>query len=84
MQAYVYKSTRKAETYVYLREREAFELLPPALRAQLGGLQFVLEVALTPERRLAREDAAIVRRNLASAGFHLQLPPPPAEGPVDA
>jgi uncharacterized protein YcgL (UPF0745 family) len=37
-------------------------------------LQFVLEVALAPGRKLAREDAAAVRENLASRGFHLQFP----------
>jgi uncharacterized protein YcgL (UPF0745 family) len=52
MQAYVYKSQRKQDT-------------------------FVLEVALTPERRLAQVDAALVRANLAERGFHLQLPPQP-------
>jgi hypothetical protein len=38
-------------------------------------LRFVLEVALTPERRLARGDAAVVRENLAARGFHIQFPP---------
>ncbi|MGL6290478.1 MAG: YcgL domain-containing protein [Silanimonas sp.] len=83
MQAYVYKSLRKAETFVYLRERDAFGLLPDVLRAQLGELRFVLDVALTPERTLAREDAAVVRRNLADHGFHLQFPPPPLPGSAD-
>ena len=35
----------------------------------------MLEVALTPERKLAREDAAVVRENLVLRGFHLQFPP---------
>ena len=48
MQAYVYKSLRKADTYVYLAARDDFARLPEPLRAQLGALQFVLEVALTP------------------------------------
>ena len=78
MQAYVYKSQRKADTFVYLAARDDFEKIPEPLRAQLGGLAFVLEVALTPERRLARENPDVVRRNLAASGFHLQLPPPPA------
>ena len=42
---------------------------------QLGNLQFVMELALTPERRLAREDAQVVRNNLSARGFHLQFPP---------
>ena len=75
MQAYVYKSQRKAETYVYLAARDDFERVPGPLRAQLGELRFVLEVALTPERRLAQADPAVVRANLAGHGFHIQFPP---------
>ena len=75
MQAYVYKSLRKADTYVYLAARDDFMRLPAPLRTQLGRLQFVMDVALTPERKLAREDAAVVRENLATRGFHLQFPP---------
>ena len=75
MHAYVYKSLKKADTYVYLAKRDAFEQVPEALREQLGKLQFVLEVDLGPERKLAREDPAVVREHLAARGFHLQLPP---------
>lgn len=75
MHAYVYKSPRKADTYVYLAARDDFECLPAPIRQQLGTLQFVLAVELTPERRLARADAAVVRANLAAQGFHLQFPP---------
>jgi len=77
MQAYVYKSERKPDTFVYLARRDDFDAVPEPLRSPLGALVFVLEVALTPERKLAREDAAVVRQNLAARGFHLQLPPPP-------
>lgn len=75
MQAHVYKSLKKADTYVYLAARDDFARLPEPLRTQLGALEFVLDVALTPERKLAREDVAVVRDNLVSRGFHLQFPP---------
>jgi uncharacterized protein YcgL (UPF0745 family) len=75
VQAYVYKSLKKADTYVYLAARDDFTRLPEPLRTQLGALEFVLDVALTPERKLAREDVAVVRDNLMSRGFHLQFPP---------
>ncbi|GAB3346543.1 YcgL domain-containing protein [Lysobacter tyrosinilyticus] len=75
MQAYVYKSLRKPDTYVYLGARDDFGRLPEPLRTQLGNLQFVLEVTLTPERKLARESVEVVRENLATRGFHLQFPP---------
>ena len=75
MHAYVYKSLKKADTYLYLAKRDDFAGLPEPLRTQLGSLQFVLEVNLVPERRLARENPEVVRANLASRGFHLQFPP---------
>ena len=77
MHAYVYKSQRKADTFVYLATRDDFARLPEPLRTQLGELAFVLEVALTPERKLAREDAEVVRTNLTARGFHIQFPPQP-------
>ena len=75
MLAHVYKCLRKPDTYVYLAERDGFDRLPAPLRTQLGPLQFVLEFALTPARRLAREDPQIMRANLTSRGFHIQFPP---------
>jgi len=82
MQAFVYKSLRKADTYVYLAGRDDFGRIPDPVRDSLGELRFVLELALVPGRRLAREDADVVRANLATRGFHLQLPPRPALDPM--
>ena len=75
MHAYVYRSQRKADTYVFLAERDGFERLPESLRTQLAPLQFVFDLALTPTRSLARANPAEVRKNLATRGFHLQFPP---------
>jgi len=77
MQCFVYKSLKRAETFVFLRERDAFDLLPRTLADSLGPLHFVIELALAPERKLAREDVETVMANLSGPGFHLQLPPPP-------
>lgn len=79
MLSFVYKSLKKADTYLFLATRDDFGCLPEPLRAQLGSLQFVMEVALTPERRLARGNPDVVRGNLASRGFHLQFPPTAAD-----
>jgi len=75
MLAHVYKSLKKADTYVYLAKRDDFAGLPEPLRTQLGRLQFVLDVDLAPGRTLARENPDVVRENLAARGFHLQFPP---------
>lgn len=75
MRCYVYKSLRKADTYVYLAAREDFGRLPAPLLDSLGELRFALEFELDAGRTLAREDPVRVRENLAARGFHLQLPP---------
>ncbi|TKS55006.1 YcgL domain-containing protein [Luteimonas yindakuii] len=82
MHAYVYKSQRKDDTYVYLAARDDFSVLPKGLMERLGPFRFVLDVALTPEGRLAREDVATVRANLAANRFHLQMPPSAAADPL--
>jgi uncharacterized protein YcgL (UPF0745 family) len=80
MRCFVYKSLPKADTYLYLARRDDFACVPEPLRRGLGRLGFVLELDLTPERRLARTDPEVLRRNLAECGFHLQLPPLPEAG----
>lgn len=75
MLAFVYKSVRKDDTYLYLKQREGFDALPAPLREQLGGLEFVFEVDLAPPRQLARADVVKVRASLLEAGYYLQLPP---------
>lgn len=75
MHAYVYKSQRKADTYLYLARRDDFSPLSDTLREQLGTFVFVLDVSLTPDRKLARGNTDEVRANLQARGFHLQFPP---------
>lgn len=75
MHAYVYKSHRKDDTYVYLAERDGVAVLPAPLAASLGRLQLVLEVDLVEGRRLARADVELVRAELTRCGFYLQVPP---------
>ena len=83
MQAFIYKSLRKPDTYVYLRKRDDFAVLPEPVRSPLGELVFVMDLALTPERKLARADAEVVRLNLQTQGFHLQFPPTMLDPMVD-
>ena len=82
MQAHVYKSLKRADTYVWLAARDDFTRLPEPLRTRLGNLQHVLDLDLDPQRRLPREDAATVLENLAARGFHLQFPPSQAQDPM--
>jgi len=75
MITHIYKSLRKPDAYLYLREKDAFGIVPDSVRSPLGELSFVMSLELSPERKLARADAAVVRSNLIERGYYLQVPP---------
>jgi uncharacterized protein YcgL (UPF0745 family) len=75
MKCSVFRSSLKEFTYIYLAEGTAFADLPGSLQSVFGDPEFVMDLELTPERRLAYEEATEVRKNLVEQGYHLQLPP---------
>lgn len=71
----VYRSPRKADTYLYVEQGVEFESLPESLQGVFGAPEHVLSLKLTPDRRLARYSGAEVLEGIASQGYFLQLPP---------
>lgn len=71
----VYRCSKQPEMYVYLRPDLSEADLPPALAARTGRLTPVMNLELSPERRLARVDVARVIDQLAGPGYFLQMPP---------
>jgi uncharacterized protein len=74
MRVYVYRSSRRRDTYVYLARKDAFEMIPEPLMQVFGTPCLALEFDLTPGRTLAQEDPEAVRVSLRERGFHLQMP----------
>ncbi|MEW8027703.1 MAG: YcgL domain-containing protein [Candidatus Thiodiazotropha sp.] len=72
---WIYRSPRKDEMYLYIARQDDFSCVPEALLQRFGKPVQVMEITLTEQRKLAREDVALVMANLNSQGFHLQLPP---------
>lgn len=71
----VYRSDRKAETYLYLSETLDFEELPDELQKHFGEPAFVMRLELEPGLKLARVDTDQVLECLEDPGYYLQLPP---------
>ena len=71
----VFRSSLKDFTYIYLNAGHDFDDLPDTLREVFGQPEFVMNLELTPERKLAYSDINQVMKNLAEQGYHLQLPP---------
>jgi uncharacterized protein YcgL (UPF0745 family) len=75
MQCFIYKSLKKDYLYLYVANQDDFSKVPDALLDSLGKMEFVMGLELTPERKLAREDAKKVIASLEGQGFFVQLPP---------
>lgn len=75
MKCSVLRSSLKDFTYIYLAKDSEFDDLPIALKKVFGEPELVMELELTPDRKLAYEDIAQVIKNLAEQGYHLQMPP---------
>ena len=71
----VYKSPGKEDYYLYVQAEDGLSRVPAELLKQFGDLEKALSFELDEDRRLAREDPAIVMQNLKDKGYHLQLPP---------
>lgn len=77
----VYRSPRKEGMYLFVDRDRPLEDLPEGLLAGFGTPELALNLVLTPERRLARADAATVLAALDEKGYYLQLPPQPGIDP---
>lgn len=74
MKCYIYRCSRKEDMYIYLPERDDFSRIPPAIMKGIGYATFAMELDITPDTRLARENASDILANIEERGFHLQLP----------
>ena len=75
MKCSVVRSSLLGYTYIYLQTDQDFDDLPTELKEAFGTPEFVMNLELTPERKLAYEDVTLVMRNLDEQGYHLQMPP---------
>ncbi len=78
MKCTIYRSNKKDMTYLYLPQHEdaeqAMSQVPEALLKLIRPLEQVMELELTPERKLAQEDTAMVLQQLKDQGWFLQMP----------
>lgn len=75
MKCSVFRSSLKDFTYIYLLDGRDFDNLPASLKKVFGEPTLVINLELTPQRKLANADVHQVMKSLADKGYHLQLPP---------
>ncbi len=74
VQSFIYKSLKKDELYIYLSKKDDFSQVPEAVLKTFGKIEFIMELEITPERKLAKEDAGKVISSLMNKGFFVQMP----------
>lgn len=72
---FIYKTEKWDGMYLYVLEEDDFSEVSEEIMRKFPHPELVFELALSPERALAREDVKKVLKNLQTLGFHLQLPP---------
>jgi uncharacterized protein YcgL (UPF0745 family) len=72
----VYKSSKKADTYLYVEKKGEFDKVPGQLKTLLGKLTLVMTLDLDKRTNLGTAELAKVKQELTDNGFYLQLPPP--------
>ena len=75
MQCFIYKSNKKNELYLYLDKQDDFSSIPEAILKSIGQPEYVMQVEITPERKLAREKAVDIIKGIEENGFFIQMPP---------
>ena len=76
VECHVYRSKYKTGMYIYLTEKDNFDIIPDDLRKRLGKLDFSFSFTLTESKKLMRYDTKEVIKQLQENGFFLQMPPP--------
>jgi uncharacterized protein YcgL (UPF0745 family) len=76
MNCYIYRSSRKVGSYLYITEKNNFSDIPEALLKLLGRIEFVFQLELNKGKTLANANVKIVLQQLKEQGFFLQMPPP--------
>ncbi len=71
----IYKSSSKADFYLYVKYDEDVSRVPEALLGNFGKYELAMTLALTPDRKLVSADAVEVLSALEEKGYFIQLPP---------
>lgn len=74
MQCFVYKGSKREDSYLFVTREDDFSSVPESLVALLGSLELVMQFNLAEKSKLAGADIDVVRRQLQDMGFYLQMP----------
>ena len=78
MKVAVFKTARRPETFLFIREGLQPGEWPDGLEQVFMPVEKVLSLSLTPDQPLAAQSATRVMEEIIAKGYFLQLPPQPS------
>lgn len=75
MMCSIYKSSKRADTYLYVPFNQDLSELPETLMAMWGEPELVMHLDLAKKDKLALVNIDDVKAKLAAEGYYLQMPP---------
>ena len=60
MLCFIYRCNLKPDMYIYLAEEDVFDNIPREIFNSLGIVEFSMEIDITADTRLAREDTGTI------------------------
>jgi len=70
----VFRSSKKSDTYMFVRRGQKWDELPESLKAIFGSPVHSMDLIMTPDRKLARTTGEQVLNGIAEKDFFLQMP----------
>ncbi|WP_148862604.1 YcgL domain-containing protein [Marinobacter fonticola] len=70
----VFRSSKRADTYLFVRRGQKWDDLPEPLRTIFGAPQHAMDLLLTEERKLSRTTGKQVLQAIEEKDFFLQMP----------
>ncbi|NWN90445.1 YcgL domain-containing protein [Marinobacter adhaerens] len=70
----VFRSSKKSDTYIFVRRGQDWDELPESLKQVFGRPVHSMDLIMTPERKLARTTGEEVLSAIADKDFYLQMP----------
>lgn len=74
-----YRSPKKEALYLFTAKDKKLDDLPETMLVMFGQPEFIFDFELSSTRHMAKEDPAVVWRNINEKGYHIQMPPTEAE-----
>jgi len=71
----IYKGKKKPDSYLFVTDEAALDMVPQPLLDMLGKLEFVMSLSLHKNRRLVQADVEQVMQSLEKQAYYLQIPP---------